>query len=133
MDVVVTPGHCGGGGSGLGSAAIGTRVIIGIPMRDDDPEFVERARERGYSPKLLHSFPASPDHSSEIEVWQFTKADGKGADDGRVAEGVVEAEGGVEAEAGEAHEAERHVGARKKRKGHGRAGEERRVKSKGPS
>ena len=39
-----------------------------------DPEFVERARERGYTGELLYTFPASPDHSSDIAVWQFTRS-----------------------------------------------------------
>ena len=104
---------------------------MAIPVRDADPDFVGRAEARGYTGTLLETFPATPDHSSDIAVWLFTRGgQGGGGDMGRGAEGKQGGGEGRGARAAEGEvQGEKSEGAARKRSAAGEP-EGRRVKSR---
>jgi len=46
-------------------------VLLAVPQRDDDEDIVSRAKERGFATRLCHIYPASPEHSSSIAIYEL--------------------------------------------------------------
>lgn len=49
-----------------------SRILLAIPLRDDDPEIVDLAEERGFACKEMHVYPPNNDHASPVAIYELT-------------------------------------------------------------